>query len=163
MQAAMFIDEEKREWSLRLDYSLVRSIRKRLGIDLADLKGQGEALAKMADNIELLVNTIYLIVEPQCQAKGITDEDFGRGLAGDAFERARLALLEAIINFTPPQDRGAALMIQAILTTARKQATENAIEGETQRIKELREQVLERISEKAAAEVAMESSQTSGA
>lgn len=130
MGPAVFTDEAGREWSLRLDYSLVRHLRKRLAIDLADLKGQGEALAKMADDIELLVNTIYLIVEQQCQAKGVTDEDFGRGLAGDAFERARLALLESIINFTPPQDRGAALMVQAILTTARKQATEKAVEME---------------------------------
>ena len=126
MDSAKFTDEAGREWTLRLNFSLVRHIRDTLGIDLIDLKGQGEALAKMADNMAILVDTVYLMVEPQCKARSVSDVEFGEGLAGDCFERMRQALLESIINFTPPQDRGASTMIQAILTAARKQAVEEA-------------------------------------
>jgi hypothetical protein len=123
---ATFTDEAGREWNLRLDYSAVRQIRKSLGVDLIDLKGQGAAFARMADDLELLVNVLYLALADQCAAKGITDEEFGRGLAGEAFQEAANALQEAAISFLPPPDREAARRLLTILTGAKAELTASA-------------------------------------
>lgn len=122
MDAAKFTDDSGRDWFLRLDYTLARQIRAALAIDLIDLKGQAAALARMADAPELLVDTVWLIVEAQAKRLGLTDEDFGRGLGGgEAFERAAVALQECLAFFLRPQDRSAFVMTREILTGARRE------------------------------------------
>lgn len=124
---AKFTDASGREWNLRLDYFTVRQLRKSLSIDLLNLNGQGEAFAKMGDNLELLVNAIYLICEDQCSARGVSDEDFGRALAGDSFSLALIALQEACISFLPPPDRAAAKRLLDLLKGAKEELTASVV------------------------------------
>ena len=48
---------------------------------------------------------LYALVKPEADAKGITDEDFGRAMAGDAVEHATTALLEELVDFFPQGKR----------------------------------------------------------
>ena len=49
--------------------------------------------------------------------KGITDEDFGEAMAGDAIEHATTALLEEVIDFFPEAKR---MVMQKILSASRR-------------------------------------------
>jgi hypothetical protein len=103
---ATFRDDREREWTVRLDHALLLRIRKVLAVDLHNMTEQAKALARMAEEPELLVNVLYLACEEQCKARDLSDEDFGRGFAeGETFERACLAFQEALLSFTPPQRR----------------------------------------------------------
>jgi hypothetical protein len=113
-----FKDANDREWTIRLDAPTVLRIRaatcdqehcKHLqgsgctGVDLVDLSGDTQM--KLHRDVCLLVNTLYLLCEPEAQKFGISDEQFGASLVGDAISRATLAMDEAIAFFFPVETR----------------------------------------------------------
>ena len=53
----------------------------------------------------LLVDVLYAAVKPEADAKGVTDEEFGRAMSGDAIEMATTALLDEVIDFFPETKR----------------------------------------------------------
>ncbi|MFO7971921.1 MAG: hypothetical protein R6U40_09240, partial [Desulfobacterales bacterium] len=58
-------------------------------------------LERLADDPVLLVDVLYVLCEEQAQRDGVSDEDFGRGLRGDALDAAARAFLEALADFCP--------------------------------------------------------------
>ncbi|MGD9720543.1 MAG: hypothetical protein AB7E98_06000 [Pirellulales bacterium] len=113
-----FKDANDREWTIKLDAPIVLRIRsttcdvpncKHLqgcgctGVDLADLTG--ETQRQLHRDVVLLVNTLYLLCQPEAQRQGITDEQFGACLVGDAIRRATIAMDEAIADFFPEETR----------------------------------------------------------
>ena len=61
-------------------------------------------IKRVADPV-LLVDVLFAVCKPEADAKGITDEEFGRAMAGDAIELAATALLDEIIDFFPEAKR----------------------------------------------------------
>ena len=53
----------------------------------------------------LLVDLLWVLVQPQAEAQNVSDEEFGRSLAGDAIDRATKAFLDALVAFFPAQKR----------------------------------------------------------
>ena len=49
----------------------------------------------------LLCDVVYAACTPEADARSVTDEDFGRAMAGDAIELATTALLEELVDFFP--------------------------------------------------------------
>ena len=49
----------------------------------------------------LLVDLLYCICKVQADAAGVTDEEFGAGLAGDSIQAATDAFLDELIDFFP--------------------------------------------------------------
>jgi hypothetical protein len=113
-----FKDANDREWTIRLDAPTVLRIRadtcdrdlcKHLqgsgctGVDLVDLSGDTQM--KLHRDVVLLVNTLYLLCEPECKKLGITSEQFGAALVGDAIASATIAMDEAIAFFFPASKR----------------------------------------------------------
>ena len=120
---AQFKDDEGREWVLRFDHSAMRDIQKRLGVNLHNTAEQAKAIDRMADDPGLIVDVCYVLCERQCQHRGITDEDFGRGFAqGETFERGVSALMEALISFTSPQRRDLAKRTMSLTLGVRRKA-----------------------------------------
>jgi len=124
--SASFKDDLGREWVLRIDDSLARSIREAVGVNLYNPEEQAKALQRMADEPGMLVDVVFLICERQCQHRKISDEEFGRGFTGDTFQAAATALVEAIVNFTPPPRRDVAKFAMSMTTGAMETATETA-------------------------------------
>lgn len=111
-----FRDNAGRAWDVVVHVLAVKRVRAALGVDLYrlvddGLKGLGELLADPV----LLVDVLYVLCREAAEAAGVSDEDFGRSLAGDALERAAQAFLEALTDFFP--DRRAR---QALRTVTRK-------------------------------------------
>lgn len=96
-----FVDEAGRKWSLRVDVNALRKVRSKRGIDLAKIIGSQEELNKLIDDPCLWVDIIWDLIEQQASTQQVTPQMFGEALAGDAFESASSALLEAIIDFFP--------------------------------------------------------------
>jgi hypothetical protein len=99
-----FKDTLGREWAIALNVTAVRRIRDLAKVDLLDFT-EGRIFARLADDPVLLADVLYATLKPDADAKGVSDEEFGRALAGDAIEAATGALLEELADFFPSRRR----------------------------------------------------------
>jgi hypothetical protein len=100
-----FADNKSRTWALSLDVASLKRVRDMLGVDLRFAAFGGPLLLRLADDAELLVNVLYVLCKDQADTRGVSDEDFGRGLVGEAIAAATNALVMALADFMPPARR----------------------------------------------------------
>ena len=112
-----FRDNEGRTWAVSVDVAAVKRTRALVGFDLAGVLDRREEIERLGRDPVLLADVIYAVCRPEADARGVSDEDFGRAMAGDAIDHAAKALIEAIISFSPnPRVRA---MHQAALSKVR--------------------------------------------
>jgi len=102
-----FTDNAGRQWNVELNVATVKRVRDLCGVDLLEASDREKnLLVRLISDPILLVDVIYCVCKPQADQQQVTDEDFGRAMAGDAIDAATEALLGEIVNFTPnPRDR----------------------------------------------------------
>jgi hypothetical protein len=130
-----FKDTLGREWTIALNVTAVRRVRDLAKVDLLDLT-EGRIFARLADDPVLLADVLYAALKPEADSKGVSDEEFGRALAGDAIEAATGALLEELADFFPSRRR--ALLAKGLakvrqletLLLDRAEARIDAVDGE---------------------------------
>jgi hypothetical protein len=97
-----FTDNAGRTWIVQVNVAAIKRVRGLLGVDLYKLVDDGfQALAKLVSDPVQLADVLYCLVKDESDAKQITDEEFGRGLAGDAITLAADAFVEELIDFFP--------------------------------------------------------------
>jgi translation elongation factor EF-G len=102
-----FTDTAGRTWTVELNIAAVKRVRSLTGTDLLEVLS-GKLIDRLIADPVLLVDVLFAILKPEADANGVSDEDFGRAMAGDAIEQATQALLQAIVSFCPsPKDRAA--------------------------------------------------------
>jgi len=101
-------DSVGRAWEVTVNVGAVRRVRDLLGVDLMDVAG-GDLLDRLADDPVLLVDVLYVLVKPQADAKGVSDEDFGRAMVGGVLDEATSALMKELLDFFPSAQRARAL------------------------------------------------------
>jgi hypothetical protein len=80
-------------------------VRDLTGLDLLQVL-DGSLIDKLIRDPVLLCDVVYAACKPEADAQKVTDEQFGRAMAGDAIEHATSALLEELVSFCPsPRDR----------------------------------------------------------
>ena len=113
-----FKDNANRDWTLAVNTSTIKRLRAVLEIDLMDVV-EGDLLKRLYADPVLLVDVIYVLCKPQADAAGITDEQFGEAMAGDAIDLATSALIDEIIAFFPSsRDRARATKVMQKFKTA---------------------------------------------
>ncbi len=100
-----FNDKTGRAWSLVINVDAIKRVRGLLDIDLIEAV-EGKLLERLASDPILLCDVVYAVCKPDADAKKISDEDFGRAMAGDAIDAATTALLEELVDFFPSARRG---------------------------------------------------------
>lgn len=99
-----FTDAEGRTWRIRITTHEVRQVRDTLGRWLPDAANPAsEFCQEISSDPVLLVDVLYVVCRSQAEERRVSDEDFGRALAGDAIWEASCALLEAVCDFFPSQ------------------------------------------------------------
>lgn len=99
-----FTDVQGRTWSIDISVATLKRVRSLTSIDLLDAVG-GTLLDRLVADPVLLGDVLYAVVKPQADERRISDEDFGRALAGDVVDAATTALLEAFVAFFPSPRR----------------------------------------------------------
>lgn len=97
-----FRDNAGRAWAVVVNVATVKRVRALAGVDLYGLvddrfKGLGKLLADPVT----LVDVLYVIVKDEADKAGVTDEQFGAAMAGDAIQSAADAFTEALFDFFP--------------------------------------------------------------
>lgn len=105
-----FQDNAGRQWTVTINVDAIRRVRSLVDVNLLDVLDDGcKLLAQLHDDPVLLVDVIYCVCKPEADAKNITDEDFGRAMAGDAIGNATAALLAELSDFFPNARQRAAM------------------------------------------------------
>ena len=100
-----FKDNASRTWEVEVTTAAVKRVRGLIDVDLVAGTLSGDLLDRLADDPVLLCDLIYALCRPQADREGVSDEDFGRAMAGDAIEQATAALLEELVGFFPSPKR----------------------------------------------------------
>ena len=93
-----FNDNAGRTWTIAINVDAIKRVRATLDIDLLQVV-EGKLLERLRDDPILLCDVIYVVCKPEADASGITDEQFGQAMAGDAIDHATTALLEDLVGF----------------------------------------------------------------
>jgi len=119
-----FTDNLGRTWTLVVNVAAIKRVRALCGVDLnaiveidKDQNPTAELLERLSTDPVLLVDVLFAVCKPECDQKGVTDEDFGAAMAGDAIEQATGALLDEIVDFFPTAKR---MALQKILAATRR-------------------------------------------
>ena len=100
-----FKDNKKREWAVDVTVTTVKRVRDLVKVDLTKLVEERLIERLVADPV-LLCDVVYAVCKPEADAKGISDEEFGSAMRGDAIDAATKALLDDLVDFSPsPGDR----------------------------------------------------------
>ena len=119
-----FTDNLGRTWTLVVNVAAIKRVRALCGVDLNAIveidrnnNPSAELLERLSTDPVLLVDVLFAVCKPECDQKGVTDEDFGAAMAGDAIEQATGALLDEIVDFFPTAKR---MALQQILAATRR-------------------------------------------
>lgn len=102
------IDGKAFDWSLSLNVGMLARLRTEAGFEIGR-DSEKLAGALFADP-ETIAKVLWVLIEQQAKAAGISPESFAFSLDGDAIESATTALMEAIINFYHRQIPRATMM-----------------------------------------------------
>ncbi len=100
-----FRDNAGRSWLVAIDVAAIKRVRALLTYDLLTVL-DGKGAAPLTSDPVVLVDVLYVLCKPEADRLGVSDEEFGRALGGDALREATDAFVEALIAFCPnPRDR----------------------------------------------------------
>jgi hypothetical protein len=102
----VFKDREGREWIVDVNIGSIKRVNDILNVDLLRLEG-GQLVDQLIGDPVTLCNVVYVLCMKQAQERGVSDEDFGRAMAGDSIDHATTALLEDFVDFFPSRKRPA--------------------------------------------------------
>lgn len=95
-----FKDSEGREWKVEVSIGTAKRIRDLLKVDLLALDQGDPPLAhRLATDVILLCDILYVVVKPQAEALDVSDEVFGASLGGTAIQNAVNALYAELESF----------------------------------------------------------------
>jgi len=120
-----FTDNAGRDWVIEINVASLKRVKGLTGTDLIALAVSMDTSVaeRLASDPILLCDVLYAVCKPQADERGISDEEFGRAMAGDAIESATVALLEDIVGFCPsPRDRAALGRVLTAMRDARDKA-----------------------------------------
>lgn len=125
-----FRDNAGRTWTVVINVAVVKRVRGLVNIDLYKLIDDGfkPLGALVADPVQL-ADVLYCLCKDEADAKSVSDEDFGRALAGDAITLAADAFVEELIDFFP--DARARASLTKVLAAGRKVRDRLLVHAET--------------------------------
>jgi len=106
-----FTDNTGRAWSLAINVDAVKRVKALVNVDLLSAV-EGKLIEQLVADPILLCDIVFCLCKPQADQLGVSDEDFGRAMAGDAIEQATSAMLEELVDFFPSRRR--ALLTKAV-------------------------------------------------
>jgi hypothetical protein len=95
-----FRDAKGRVWEVSINATTVKRAQRLLALNIPGLLNDGQRPLQelLGDNIRLC-DLLYVICKREADERGVSDEEFGEGLFGDALFAARDAFMQALRFF----------------------------------------------------------------
>jgi len=137
-----FVDSAGRSWTLTVNVDALRRVRQLTGVNpVADLV-DGTLFDSLATDPVLLCDLLYAVCKPQADAVGVSSEQFGQAMIGDAIHDATMAFLESLVDFFPTARRN---VLQKLLARI-KEADKSQLELAEVKLKQLEQKLGEESS-----------------
>jgi len=95
-----FTDTAGRTWTIALTIDAAKRVKGLLDVNLLELEsGDPPLLTRLGTDVILLCDVIFALIKPQADTAGVTDEQFGAALGGEAILAAQTALYEELVHF----------------------------------------------------------------
>ncbi|KAA0220481.1 MAG: hypothetical protein KJ057_12905 [Phycisphaerae bacterium] len=99
-----FTDSAGRTWTVVITVDAIKRVESLVKVNLARLlearsDGGLPLLTELESDIILLCDVLFALVKPQANAQGVTDEQFGQALGGEAIAAAYTAFWEELVGF----------------------------------------------------------------
>ena len=120
-----FTDNAGRTWTLTINVGAIKRVRGLLDVDLLEVV-EGKLIERLIRDPILLCDVVYAVCKPEADSLNVSDEEFGRAMAGDAVDHATTALLEELVDFFPQARRRLLAKALAKLKTLEARALEVA-------------------------------------
>lgn len=88
---------------MEINVAQIKKAKALTGVNVYGLvndRGAGP-LQELQQDVIAFVDLLYVLCEDQAKAESVSDEDFGRGLAGDSLAEAGKAFVRELIDFFP--------------------------------------------------------------
>jgi hypothetical protein len=97
-----FVDATGRTWVVAVNVAAIKLVRGLIGVDLYRLfTDGGKPFGDLLSDPVQLVDALYCLCREECRQRGMSDEDFGRLMAGETLSLATDALVGSLIDFFP--------------------------------------------------------------
>lgn len=110
-------DTKGREWSFRFTALTVRDIASATHLDTKSLTGENSLLVRIGEDEALLLQVLWLTIQPQAKQMGISEEEWLESLDNDGIQQATQEWMQAYINFSHPARRE--LLSRTLVSTQR--------------------------------------------
>ncbi|MCY2927921.1 MAG: hypothetical protein NTV86_00215 [Planctomycetota bacterium] len=105
-----FKDNAGRTWTIAVNVDSIKRVKALVKDDDGDPVNllaavEGRLLEKLVESPILLCDVVYALCKPDADTLKVSDEDFGRAMAGEAIDGATAALLEDLSDFFPASKR----------------------------------------------------------
>jgi hypothetical protein len=101
-QTRSFTDGAGRVWIVELNVTQLKRVRDATGIHLSKLVGDSyRPLSEFLSDPPALCDVLYVLCREQADKVPLTDEQFGRALAGDVLQAAADCFVAALADFLP--------------------------------------------------------------
>ena len=141
---ARLTDAKGQVWEVVLDVATVKRVKELTGCNVGIiLNDRMQALADLVGDPVLLIDVVYAICKPQCEQRGISDEEFGQSFSGQTLQDAYDAFMQALIDFFPNRQ---SRILQNLVKTTNQAAEVLATKAEKQTAELTAETLLDLVS-----------------
>ena len=144
--ATEFVDSLGRSWIVSLDFAAAKRVKATVKItneegeeipfDIIDAGAIGLTMQALRSRYLTVGETIYAICRPQADQKGVSEEQFLEGVAGDSLDEAADVIEDELVNFFPRSLREVAKVMFRKAKEVRAKALTQAAENLDQVIEE---------------------------
>ena len=120
-----FQDNAGRTWTVAIHAAAIKQVRSLLGLNLLEAI-EGKLVERFMTDPILACDVLYVLCKQEADARGISDEEFGRAMAGDALEHGTQQMLEELVDFFPQAKRPMLAKAIAKLNAFQAKAIETA-------------------------------------
>jgi hypothetical protein len=120
-----FNDNAGRTWTVAINVDAIKRVKSLLGVNLLEAV-EGKLIERLVSDPVMLCDVLYVLCKPEADSKQVSDEDFGRAMAGDAIDLGTTCLLEELVDFFPLAKRPVLAKALAKLKTFQTKAVETA-------------------------------------
>ncbi len=94
-----FTDNQGREWTLAVTHGAIVRVRGLIGVDLYKFAEGEPPLMVRLHEPAVFCDVLYGLCQPECRGRGVSSEQFGESLGGEAIHAARSAFFEEYQDF----------------------------------------------------------------
>jgi hypothetical protein len=83
----------------------MKRVKSLTGFNLGSALANEGQMQELHSDLALIADVVYGLCQPEAEKRGVSDEEFGESLVGDAYIAMLDALRESITDFFPKEDR----------------------------------------------------------